>query len=426
MTGRLAVSPDGHALLRDGVPLPLVVDTAWSAFSDPTPDEFASYLRLRRQQGFTGVAVSTLPILHDRTDRAGARHPYARGEDGRYDWDRPDERYAQVMRDYTAAIAAEGLVPVLVVFWCNYVDGTWAQRKVDFPGMTRDAAAAHVRRVAALAEFDPVLVLAGDDDFRVPGAIDFYDEALTEIRRLAPGCLVTTHSAPGATIPASWTGPGGLDLFMFQSGHHVGAWLDNCSELGIRYSSYRPRRPVVNLEPVYEYHGRFDGHGRWTPAEVRQAAWTSVLSGASAGVGYAGHGIWQWHTRDGRFTNRAFSQEPLEWFHALALPAAYDIGLLAHLMREEGLSALDPAQEILSPGQDPAIRAAAIADRSLVALFLPSPTEVSLTLDAAGYTAQAWDLSRRAPLRPALRPVDGGALVEQLDVPGDSVVVLRR
>jgi hypothetical protein len=47
------------------------------------------YLQRRRQQGFTSLAVSILPILHDRTVREDAREPFAPDADGHYDFGAP-------------------------------------------------------------------------------------------------------------------------------------------------------------------------------------------------------------------------------------------------------------------------------------------------------------------------------------------------
>ena len=62
----LDVDTANRRLVRDDQPSFLLADTLWAAFSRPTLEEWRGYLRRRRRQGFTGVNISVLPILHDQ------------------------------------------------------------------------------------------------------------------------------------------------------------------------------------------------------------------------------------------------------------------------------------------------------------------------------------------------------------------------
>jgi hypothetical protein len=86
-----------------------------------------------------------------------------------------------------------------------------------------------------------------------------------------------------------------------------------------------PVKPLINSEPCYE--GR-----RLQPEKVRrippgrdpEAAWTSVLSGASAGVTYGAHGVWNWKKKNSP-CNRLWGRvsiPPFRWRKALCLPPA--------------------------------------------------------------------------------------------------------
>ncbi|HEY1488755.1 MAG TPA: DUF4038 domain-containing protein, partial [Micromonosporaceae bacterium] len=121
----LRVSPTGTHFLAGDEPRFLLADTVWAAFTRPTTHEWEQLVRLRRRQGFTAVNISVLPIPHDRTGAGQDRSPFATDATGIPDLDRLDPGYFERARAMTAIAVQAGLVPVLVVLWCNYVPGTW-------------------------------------------------------------------------------------------------------------------------------------------------------------------------------------------------------------------------------------------------------------------------------------------------------------
>src|SRR3954447_25372692 len=124
-TGRLRLHDSGTRFLRDGVPTFLLADTLWAAFSRMSMSEWRDVLRLRRRQGFNAVNISILPIAHDRSLSADAKAPFHVREDGSWDLDRLDLTYFDNARAMVEMALDEGMVPVLVVLWCNYVPNTW-------------------------------------------------------------------------------------------------------------------------------------------------------------------------------------------------------------------------------------------------------------------------------------------------------------
>ena len=49
---RVTIAPDKEHFLRGGKPFFWVGDTVWSAFTNPTEEEWKEYLRFRKTQGF--------------------------------------------------------------------------------------------------------------------------------------------------------------------------------------------------------------------------------------------------------------------------------------------------------------------------------------------------------------------------------------
>jgi hypothetical protein len=50
-----SLADDGRTMLRDGRPIPLIVDTAWSGVIRATDADWQRYLHRRREQGFTTI-----------------------------------------------------------------------------------------------------------------------------------------------------------------------------------------------------------------------------------------------------------------------------------------------------------------------------------------------------------------------------------
>ena len=263
---------------RGGQPVFLLADTVWSAFSRPELHEWRSLLRLRRRQGFNAVCVSILPIPHDRSLSPGERErvPFAVGPDGRWDTGTLNEAYFRRARLFAEAAIEHGIVPFLVVLWCNYVPDTWGAALTPRLVMSPEQTVSYIRQVArTFADLRPILCVSGDDRFESPVATGRYLQALAQLRDACPASLVTMHSSPSATLPAELTGDQ-LDFYTYQSGHDTG-WDRYAYEHAARYERLPGRLPVVSIEPCYEGHGYGSGAGRHTARSVRQASWLSLI-----------------------------------------------------------------------------------------------------------------------------------------------------
>ena len=202
---RLTVDADGRQLLRDGEPFPLIVDTAWSSFSDPSEVEWRSYLATRRGQGFTGVLVTLLPVLHDRDLRPDAREPFRLDRNGHHDFARLDDAFFTAAHEFTRIAHEEfGIRLLVTVLWNNYLPGTWGAEATPHAVMPEDARRAFVEEtIATFRDLEPIFVIGGDDLYTVPAANAAYLEASDRLRAGVPHALQTTHTAPNADVPLS-------------------------------------------------------------------------------------------------------------------------------------------------------------------------------------------------------------------------------
>ncbi len=425
----IEISADGSHLVRGGRFFPYIVDTAWSAFALAEEREWAHYVATRRQQGFTGVAISVLPILHDRSLAAG-ESPFAVGADGAFDFDKPEPRYFAKARRFVDMALEQGLVPTLVLLWCNYVPGSWGALRTPDAVMTPEQRASYVALAAdTFGTSGAIFAISGDDDFASPAASAAYLDAIGQLREQAPGCLVTAHSSPFADLPDELASA--LDFYVYQSGHDPNA-LERTWELPRQYLDREERKPVVNLEPPYEQHGHGDTGGRFTRTEVRNALWWSILGGASAGIGYGAHGVWQWFREGDEFNGVRFSNLPFPWQVALRFEGAKDIGLIRDLLERHSLHRLDAAQHLIDPetveqpaAVTPFVRAAASGDRRLVAVYLPYATGLTIDADLSRHAMTAWDLDGRARVVPRVLFTGGRTLITQADVLADMLVVFE-
>jgi Protein of unknown function (DUF4038) len=393
---RLAVDPSGTHLVSGGAYHPLIIETAWSAFADPTEQEWRIYLATRRRQGFNAVLVTVPPVLHDRDQRPASREPWLLDDHGHHRFDHLDDTFFRTARAFTAIAHEHDIRLMITVLWNNYLPGTWGAAGTPHAVMPDHARQPYLTKLTeTFADLEPIFVVGGDDHYTVPAANAAYLDAIAHLRAHAPGSLLTTHSAPNAVLPEDIAGA--LDFHLHQSGHNVEnqelTWRQPA-----RYLARTPRRPLLNSEPPYEGHGIVGGHGRWTREDVRRAIWTSVLAGATAGIGYGAHGTWMWHAPDGDFQARAASLPPYAWTEALALPGALDISLLARLMADHRAHRLLPAQHLCADDAGGSIRVAASPDLDVLALYLPYAIDVDVSADLTGHRITGWDLAERAPI----------------------------
>lgn len=423
----LRVDDQGERLCRGDSAVFLLTDTLWAAFSRMTDAEWARVVRLRRQQGFTGVNVSILPIRHDRSIGSDDRLPFHVDTYGSWDFDRPDLSYFARARSMIQAATAAGLSPVLVVLWSQYAAGV--QPGYEFPGPQMSAE--QIERYTALvletfADLHPVLAICGDETLGPDTDPSIYAAILRQIKAHDPRLLTTAHTTPG-TRPAQHPGLyAGLDLHTFQSGHDRD-FVRLASELPPLYTTLRPRRPVISIEPCYEAHQAAAAGDRHDARAVRHASWTAVLSGAGAGLGYGAHGAWSWHRKGDEFTGTAFSGTPLSALEAIGLPGATDVVLLRRLVESRDLYRLSPRQDLVASDSDAIV--GLDPETGVAAVYVPSPGIVELDGDLRDFSVEVWDLA-------AARRVDdhgGGArrwsgsrgFLDSSAVTADALYVLR-
>ncbi len=264
----MTLSTENGRFVMNGREAFLLADTVWSGVSDATDDEWLFYLRHRSRQGFNAALVSVLPILHDRSVRAGSLAPFdeeAVRSDSKWHF---DPKYFARLRDRLDRAKEFGLTLCPVLLWVNYVEGTWGAERTPGFVMPEPARDEYLDRLAEVIEdSECLLIISGDPGFASAVEVASYRSFTGQVRRRWPRSVIAYHSAPTAELPAELDQL--ADALIFQSGHHPEE-PRRALELASRYRGTAGERPVMNAEPAYEAHRMGGGVGRFSRATVRR------------------------------------------------------------------------------------------------------------------------------------------------------------
>ena len=392
--GKLTINKQQDGFELDGRRFFYLGDTVWSAFTGISPDEWDFYLKKRRQQGFNVLQINTLPQW-DRCLSDTGLYPFATDDGHTFDFTNWNEAYYENARNMCRMAVSYGFQLALVVLWLNYVPDTWGSRIIGKNIMPKAFVSEYAKRVAAeFDEFHPIYVISGDTDFDSPEAVSYYETALSAICSASPDSLKTMHIRRGYdVIPESFLDR--LDFYMFQSGHNRDA-QDMAYLLPEQMLAKYPKKPLINAEPCYEQMGYSrHAYGRFQAEDIRKAAWTSLLSGACAGVTYGAHGIWNWnklHKPHNPVLGEGFDA-PFLWQDAIQFPGAWDYGFIRHFLQSENLLPLIPANSLLANETADIRMAQAPGGRYVI--YLPRSTKVQIHTKLQGYTARALSLDQK-------------------------------
>lgn len=418
----LRVSDDHSHLLRDGKHFFWLADTCWSAFTNISEEEWREYLDIRAKEGFNVIQINALP----QWDRCGSLQtwsPFPLRDGMRYDFSVIQEDYFQHAREMCRQAVDRGFVLALVVMWCNYVPDTWASGIFDGNVIPQEQVEPIVRTICErFNEFDPVYLVSGDTGFDSEASAARYRLVADLVDRYAPQALKAYHiKGRYDSLPQEFGQR--ADLYLYQSGHNAAAQA-TAHTLAEHFAARSPRRPVINSEPCYEQMGYSHKlYGRFRRPEIRAALWNSLLAGASAGVTYGAHGVWNWW-KPGMPKNPIGGEGFLQAMPhetALRFPGAADFAFARRLFEARGITSLQPCQEVLAQYGE-WIRAAR-TDRELL-LYVPTNAPLTLLGDWSGYSAFAVDLASGAHAPLAMEADAGAARLEMHPYYSDALIVL--
>lgn len=395
MPARFAVAASRDHFVVDGNPTFYLADSVWNAFSNATLDEWAEYLAFRRAQRFNAIQISVLPIPYDTSDPDVAVAPFRVTGAGRWDFRRINPAYFNKAARMVAMAREQGFTCALAVLWCNYLRDTWGARRAPGFQMPRTMLKPFAEHVAgAFRDSAPIYIISGSTKFESERVESAYQLVLETIKATDPAALTTMHMATHTHLPERFVGSGALDFYGYQSGHRL-EYQEMTYKLAQHYHGLPARRPIANVEPVFEGHGHSKGnYGRFAAFDVRRAFWQSVLAGAKAGYTYGAHGIWSWHRRGHAFTSTFNSGVPYDWRTALRFRGAADAAFSRWIFEQHRLFDLEPRNDLLANDTEE-IRIAISPDSRKLAIYSPHNIDLRLKTRLAGYTWSMLNLAER-------------------------------
>lgn len=389
----ITVAEHGRGFEKDGKPFFYLADTCWSAFTNIGPEEWAFYLKRRREQGFRVLQINILPQW-DACATPYRYYPLPTADGIHFSFTEWQPAYFERARQMCLEAKDQGFELALAVLWSNYVPGTWSSTKIPENQMPFSFLESYLERVhSTFSDLNPIYLISGDTDF-CPQANEYYAFALQYLKAHAPQCLYTFHIRGRDTaLPQQFADQ--IDFYMYQSGHN--AQPENQKMpwyLAQEFCAKQPVRPVLNAEPCYEQMGYSRGmYGRFSRFDVRRAAWQSILSGACAGIAYGAAGIYAWEKTGYRapMSSENFDT-PNPWNQALDYPGAWDYGFIPFLLGQLGIARLEPRQDLIAAKEG--MRCAWDPDNHTVLIYAPYNTAVQLTMPIAGHRVWVLDLEQ--------------------------------
>ena len=378
--GRLRLSDNRRYLMHnDGAPFFWLGDTCWAGPMQAADEEWEDYLRVRVRQHFNTVQFMGTPSLAAPSGDRDGEMAFSGSERVAV-----NAAFFQRIDRRIDAMNRAGLLAVPALLWAAH----WSTPQVNAhnPGLwlPEDQCVRLARyMVARWGAHHVVWILPGDAVYTGDRAARWQ-----RIGRAVFGsvrhALVTLHPGGQHWYGDAFRDEEWLSVIGYQGGHsntvECLAW-DVSGDPATDWKA-TPTRPIINLEPCYEYHLDQGNRGqRLSPFDVRRAVYWSLLVSPTAGVTYGGHGVWGWDDGVRPPIHHPTTGVALPWREALEMPGAYQMAHVAELFESIEWWRLLPAPEMVAeqPGLQ-AVGSTVVAARSeqgdLAVVYVPGAARV--------------------------------------------------
>ena len=366
--GAVSVGASGtHFEHADGLPFFWLGDTAWNGPLKSRAEDWEIYLADRQRKRFSVIQFVATQWLAAAGDEQGRR-----AYNGR-DPLAIDPVFFRRLDRRIDAINAHGMLAAPVLAWA----APWNAGALDLnPGtsLSDDQVIALSRYIVArYGAHHAAWILAADADYR--------GDAATRWRRIGravfgeSGRLATMHPGGRIWVASEFAGEPWFRFNGYQSGHWREPsieWITK-GEPSLCWNAVRPMAHV-DLEICYEAHEDFGERRPFSAADVRRAAWSTLLAAPPAGFTYGAHGIWSWEAERNEPMNHPNTGPAPVWRDALDLPGADSMMHLRDIV--ESIS-----WHRLRPWPEPGVPAAISAERDLALVYLPDGRDIPAHLD---------------------------------------------
>ena len=408
-----------HFVLADGTPWFWLADTAWNGALLSTREEWQKYLADRSAKKF-----STVQFVMTQW-RAGRQDELGRVAFTGLERIAVVPEFFQRMDEKIAAVNNHGLVAAPVLLWAL----TSKDRESPGEVLPEDQAALLALYMAArYGAYQVLWILGGDGDYRGAKAERWKTigrAVFPEGRRHRP---VTLHPRGMQDPWPDLKDEPWLGFFMYQSGHGNDAkkWRWNATQGMATGWKLEPAHPVIDGEINYEAHLDYQSKRPIGEAQVRRAAYYSLLSAPPAGVTYGAHGIWPWIRKPEVPLDHPRAGVAPPWFECLDFLGARQMKVLREVFESIQWWKLRPDRALLAEDpEDPEFRSyimpASSDDGTFALIYLPGNPAVKLNLERLkGKPRATWIDPRTGDRRPA-------PLAAEMKTPGngDWALVVR-
>jgi hypothetical protein len=389
--GFMRVAPNKRTLVYgDGSPFFYLGDTAWEITWRSTMDEVKRYISTRKQQGFNAVQI--VAMTHIGLWEFGTINRQNQTYFLNRDFFMINPRYFDYLDSIVQMLNDSGMVAVLVPAWAN---GMTEANHVPawYPKfLPNDAVLLMAKYTAArYAGNHVVWIVGGDAPYSLPSQQKFWGQFAETIQQMDGKQHLTTVHSKGFSgsyeffpNPTPW-----LDFHTYQSSHIIASAAPRAYALqGFVLS---PPKPILNAEPIYEdiisnFWSNPSPVEYASAEDVRNASYSSVLSGSLVGCSYGAHGIWQWNSAAFPADN---IQPRLNVDSALTLPGARHMAIMKNIMENYVWHRLEPAQSLVRTVQPSSIVMDAAQHSNAILAYFPRGI-ASATLNASTLTGRKY------------------------------------
>ena len=422
----LSISKNKLGFEKQGKPFLYFADTIWSAFTNVTEQEWEYYLKKRKQQQFNTLQINILPQW-DRCWVPCELFPFKSKDGSKFDFEEGMiAEYFEHAKNMCEKAVDKGFQLALVVLWSNFVPNTWASNMISDNIMPKKLIPEYCKMVSeTFDKFNPIYIISGDTDLETKETIEYYEIALDELTKLSPNTLKTMHIKGRYTyLPQQLAEK--LDFYMYQTGHN-NQFPEKPYTMPKEFREKYPLKPLINSEPCYEQISYSGGqYGVYDTYDIRKVAWTSILSGANAGITYGAQGVWGWQ-KVGMPSNLAIGEgfeEAKPWEEALNFTGAWDYAYIVTFLKDRNITELKIDNRLLEKSE--AIRMATTPNGKVSLIYAPYSKKIKLNEDCTYAKIQTIELSSRFIAQPEVNVKDGITTIEQCSFVKDILIVIER
>lgn len=365
-----------HIETETGERFYLIGDTAWELFHRLDREEATRYLETRREQGFNFIHAVVLAELDGlRTPNRYGRTPLKKNAAGEYDPTMPDDAGEYSYFDHVEFILSEaerlGLYVGLLPTWGDKYNMRWGKGPLVLNG---ENAYIYAKWLAERVKHhnNIVWILGGDRPLECEEHFAVNDAMAKGVREGDGGkFLITLHPTGSQSSSQFVHDREWLDFNMMQSGHRTSP-APEAYEMIARDRALTPVKPTMDGEQRYEDHPKsFKAeNGYFDAADVREAMWRNLLSGA-CGNTYGHSSVWCMRTERTAYW-------PNTWEESLRRPAAEQMRHYAAFIADNDLTAHTPTDAAVENNARDANYVQAMVSPESVYLYIPNGIPVKL------------------------------------------------